>query len=162
MSNLISSIEKFFVSENLKKFNNACFFLCRTDGILIYKYIPSGFSGDPNSFGALIGGVWQASKALSSYIPEEKGPEIFRLSFDTISRGVYILPINCDGNEYYFASIYNDEINPGQLKNKIRKILLNLESYLDDNSVKNELLTDSNYLFRDITDEEMDQLFNFK
>jgi predicted regulator of Ras-like GTPase activity (Roadblock/LC7/MglB family) len=168
IQNLIPSfVHSFFKScEVDHRLNRYSFFLIRQDGVVLYNNNELDNKLDKSSVGALIGGVWQASKALSNFIPTEKTDEIFRLSFDTSSRGVYILPINVYEEELFLGLIYFDEVNPGLVKNKIRDLGNALTNYLESelkNNKKNNSnkKSDADYLFMDITDGEMDKIFSF-
>jgi len=123
----------------------------------------------------LLGGVWQASKALSDFIPqtqeskqaEHSFGEEFRLSFDTSSKGVYIVPLKILDEELFLGLIYFDEVNPGSIKSKTRELALKLSESLETQiksqnthkSVEGKKIND--FLFDDITDAEMDHLFSF-
>ncbi|HLE09710.1 MAG: hypothetical protein A2504_02120 [Bdellovibrionales bacterium RIFOXYD12_FULL_39_22] len=168
-SNFQTIIAKFFDGYDLEKsLKQNSIYLCRNDGILLYtctgkKMAPSL---DDVSIGALLGGVWQAAEALASFIPtkamSDRNPPVYRLSFDDSSQGVYILPITHQAQKYYLSLSYAQEINPGQLKANFRKLGEDLNKFLDKKKMAN-IVTDKkdNLLFNNITDEEMDSLFNF-
>lgn len=164
-------IEQFFKSCEIdEKLNRYSFFLIRNDGVILYHNENIKNSLSKSSIGALLGGVWQAAKALSSFIPRDSTDpsldEGYRLSFDTTSQGVYIVPAKVFSEEFYLGLIYFDEVNPGQIKNKIRGIALGFSEYMEhelknhpvaETATKNKKNTD--YLFNDISDVEMDQVF---
>lgn len=149
-----------FFSDIVLSDNNQIF-LCRNDGVLLYQRGSISKNLDSHSVGALIGGVWQAAKALASFIPNESKRDGFRLSFDTSDKGVYILPFEMDGHEYYLGHIFYEEQNPAKIKSVIRKILNDLEKYLETDK-PNTKQGDNNeqYLFKDISDQEMDDIFS--
>lgn len=162
-------VESFFKScEVDNKLNRYSFFLIRQDGVVLYHNNNLGNHLSKSSIGALLGGVWQASKALSDFIPSKKEDEIFRLSFDTSSQGIYILPIKVYDEELFLGLIYFDEVNPGLIKSKIRDMATSFTEYMHfelknyvnkqpTKTAKNK----NDYLFDDITDDEMDKLFSF-
>jgi predicted regulator of Ras-like GTPase activity (Roadblock/LC7/MglB family) len=72
--------------------------LVRDDGIVIYSNNQDEFLS--SSIGALSSGLWQAATSLIQYIENNKSNE-FRLTFDTSSSGVYILPISLVNSKCY-------------------------------------------------------------
>jgi hypothetical protein len=168
IQNLIPKyVESFFKScEVDKKIERYSFFLIRQDGVVLYHNNDLGNSLSKSSIGALLGGVWQASKALSEFIPKNDNQDMFRLSFDTSSQGIYILPIQVFDEELFLGLIYFDEVNPGFIKNKIRDMATSLSEYLhfeleNHLSKKTKSNNKEDYLFDNITDAEMDKLFHF-
>ena len=161
-----SCVEKFFKSCDIdEKLNRYSFFLIRYDGVVLYHNNNLGNSLSKSSIGALLGGVWQAAKALSTFIPKEESKEGYRLSFDTSDQGVYVVPISVESEELYLGLIYHDEVNPGFIKNKIREMASSFGEYLEHelketNYFKNTK-TKNDYLFGEISDSEMDRLFAF-
>ncbi len=155
-------IKDFFKSKESELPFYTCVF--RNDGVVIYK---NSSKIDESSIGALMGGVWQAATALASFIPEEKKiqnnhSEIFRFSFDTSSSGIYILPLKFDKFEYYLGVIYCNEINPGFLKNKMRDLSLKFFAHVSERyKPENKTVTTSRsqFLFTEISDEEIDKMF---
>ena len=169
IQNLIPKyVEVFFKSCNVdNKLNKYSFFLIRQDGVVLYHNNNLGNSLSKSSIGALLGGVWQASRALADFIPKKNEKsnnheeEIFRLSFDTSSQGIYILPIKIYNEELFLGLIYFDEINPGLIKNKIREMALSFTEFME-HELKNKIdIQREEFLFSDITDAEMDNLFSF-
>ena len=154
-----------FLDEYLEKgaMNNFSVFVCRQDGHLVYNRDHMNMGVEQSAIGALLGGVWQAASTLASFIPnaEENEPEqnVFRLSFDTSSKGIYILPFLHDGEKYSLGLLYKDEINPGFLKSRLRDLLMKMTLEMGNLKLK-RIKTGKNYLFNDITDEEMDKVFN--
>ena len=138
-------------------------FLCRMDGVVLFSETGNMREEDVTHIGALLGGVWQAASALAAFMPNNNLQDQFRLSFDTASRGIYILPVEHEEKVYYMGFTYQDEINPGLVKAKARVLALKLCEYLEKNYkaiiIKSESKAD--FLFSDITDSEMDQLFPF-
>lgn len=140
-------------------------FMVRQDGLMIYHKNGLGDKIEPNSIGALLGGLWQAAQALAGFIPDVQESESFRLSFDTSSQGLYVQPIMIEKESYYLGLLFADEINPAQIKAKLRLLSRNFLQYLESelDGLKDEGVRDDgeDYLFKNITDEEVDKLFRF-
>lgn len=142
-------------------------FLCRGDGLVIFQH------GDISKedficVGALIGGTWQASYKLSSYLDDQMREEDFKLDFSSHDSGFYLLPVNYKKDSFYLGMIYNQEMNPAKLKNKFRiardhlvQLLQERKSDEINKDVKNVDYTKEGFLFKNITDDEMDKLFSF-
>jgi hypothetical protein len=151
------------------KINRFSFFMIRSDGVVLYHNNNLADQFSKSSIGALLSGVWQASKALAQFIPQKNTGEGFRLSFDTTSQGIYIVPISTDLEELYLGLIYYNEVNPGLIKNKMRDMALSFSDFLNQEikdqkkiaEVSNNVFDKNEYLFADISDAEMDRLFAF-
>ena len=155
-----STFTKFF---NTTKFDldysRISIFILRKDGVIVHS-ISDKAQGEISSIGALLGGVWQAAEALSDFIPNKSEGVEFRLGFDSTRDGVYLLPINVFDTVYYLGVIYHGAVNPGQLKSRVRSIAFKLEPFLEANAdIKNKIK--NQFLFDDISNDEMDQLFAF-
>ena len=146
------------------KLNNTQHFLFRNDGICFFSN--SEEKNLSQNLTALMTGVWQASKAMFDFLPEQmKGQEAeFKLSFETSSQGVFIQPLQGTSETFYYGVIYSEILNPGPLKQKIR----NIKSKLHQVIIEFEQSTPSNtqrsdkgedYLFKDISDDEIDNIF---
>ncbi len=155
-------IEEFFLSFDVdQRLNRFSFFLIRQDGVILYQNKKDKLI-NTHSIGALLGGVWQASHALSEFIPSKSKEVDYRLSFDTSSDGIYIVPIDTVTDKFYLGLIYYNELNPGFLKSKIRDIATSLAEYLlMQKVVKKDNLKIEKPLFENITDAEMDRIFSF-
>lgn len=161
--------EKFFKSCEIDdKLNRYSFFLIRHDGVVLYHNQNIDNSLSQSSIGALLGGVWQAARALAAFIPEGKdkseNEDGYRLSFDTASQGVYVVPIKIYSEEFYLGLIYHSEVNPGAIKNKIRGIASSFTIYMENELKAHPMATSQDkkkneYLFNDITDNEIDRAF---
>lgn len=134
-------------------------FVTREDGITIYDTIQDATT---TSVAALVSGVWQASEALMGLVRNDRDVMDFRLGFDTSSQGIYLFPFSLSGNRYFLGAIYNDCLNPGQLKRQVAMLKeeLSLEYANEEVSTESTNMTRDGYLFHDITDEEMDRLFS--
>lgn len=152
-------IEKMkFVVDTKKTGINARMFITREDGITIYDTVQDKTT---SSVSALVSGVWQASEALMGMVHPEQNVFEFRFAFDTSSRGVFLFPITVQGKKYFLGTIYNNYVNPGQLKHQVSLIKEELERLLPEAApVKAVSATRTGYLFQDISDEEMDRLFS--
>lgn len=166
INNIPKYVETFFKSCEIdEKLSRYSFFLIRYDGVVLYHNNNLANSLSKSSIGALLGGVWQAARALADFIPKEEAKEGYRLSFDTSSQGVYIVPITVGTEELYLGLIYHDEVNPGFIKNKIREMATSFGEFLEQElktiSNKKQTTSENKFLFGDITDSEMDQMFAF-
>lgn len=139
---------------------NHAVFMFRYDGIPIYS---SSSTLDLDSIGALLAGAWQASFCLSDFFGERiESDEYFRFNFDTSSSGVYALPLELNTNKYYLGIIFKNEDNPALVKARLRNLLALLKKELVGTDVeKPQKYNREEYLFRNITDEEIDRLFSF-
>ncbi len=150
-----NKINNFFENKKFKFVSEII--ILRTDGISLY----SNFSNTEKETlaGALTCSLWQAAKALSEQVLVKKGD--YRLAFDTTTSGIYILPIKLANKEYYICTFWKDQKVPAQLKNEVRKIKDELESFLEGNNIVQEENREG-FLFQNITDAEMDDLFSMK
>jgi hypothetical protein len=161
--NIKETITSFFVENDFDKISQHIS-LVRKDGIVIYSN--EGDSFKSSSLGALSGGLWQAAKSMMNYIGDNEEQQ-FRLSFDTSSSGLFILPITVGNSECYLVSIYQDALNPAKIKQQLKNLVFLLEMYIRDESfgVSSESTIEKNnneregYLFSDISDEEIDRMF---
>jgi predicted regulator of Ras-like GTPase activity (Roadblock/LC7/MglB family) len=166
MSTFIKNlILKFNHEVNNLKLSGNSYFILREDGVLIHHHGSSNLSFDPNSISALMAGAWQAASTLADQLEaEKKNSEEFRMSFDNSSCGVYILPVTIDEREYFLGTIYNNTVNPGALKSKLRTLakkvadgsVVSTKGHRDttDNTAKGE------YLFKNISDDEISAIFS--
>ena len=155
-SEMIDYLDEYLSGGALDRFS---VFVCRQDGVVLYKKDGIGLSVSHSSVGALLGGVWQAASTLASFLPESEKKEIFRLSFDTSSTGVYILPFQMKNNDYYLGLLYNDELNPGFIKNRLRDLMMRLEEYLAE-FAEEARKEENDILFENITDDEIEAIFS--
>lgn len=162
MMNINLFIKQFFIENEYQKLANRVVVL-RGDGIDLYSNIEDKF--ETSSICALVAGLWQAAKSLSSFISTNNDFFEFRLGFDTSSSGLYVLPFNFRENEYYICAIYKESDNPALLKRHLRLLKQNLETFLsaiefEPKVNKSTSIQREGYLFNNITDEEMDKLFS--
>ena len=125
----------------------------RKDGIALYTNHDQG-----TTIGALASGIWQAALALTRYA-DDSDEKIFRLSFDTSSSGVYILPIQFKKEMLYIATVFKNEINVGKVKNNLKQLQLELQNFMNTQLEFGENAREG-YLFENISDAEINSLFN--
>lgn len=112
-------------------------FMLREDGIGLYDSIKDSSS---SSISALSSGMFQASEALMKIIDPLSDRSIFRLSYDTSSEGIFILPIRLLDKTYFLGVIYKDCLNPGQLKHQVSQLKNKIEQTFKDSGSEDRLL----------------------
>ena len=157
MVNLNLLVNQFFTENEYDKLASKMV-VVRNDGINVYSNIENSF--ETSSIGALVSGVWQAASSLSSMTRDQAEQDEFRLSFDTSLNGLHILPLRILGEIYFICAIFSEEENPAKLKRYIRLLRDNLEVYLSELSYDDNQNREG-YLFTNISDSEMDNLFSF-
>lgn len=148
------------VLEPKKAAIKARLFVTREDGITVYDSVQDQTT---TSVAALVSGVWQASEALMGMVQKDNNIMDFRLGFDTSSQGIYLFPFSHSGKRYFLGAIYGDCLNPGQLKRQIAMIKIELDRLFESEPLKVESKTKTSredFLFQDISDEEIDRLFS--
>ncbi len=148
---------------HLDVFLKSSLYLVRRDGLVLYSS-GSERKEETQSIGALLGGLWQAAEALSGFVPDAKlDREPFRLSFDSSSKGIFVLPLVLGKEDYFISVIFNETINPAPLKNKLRSLKNHLKEFEEKIILKENKpnFESDNYLFQNITDEEMDNIFSY-
>ena len=160
LENLPKLAEEFFTEvADITHLKDSSLFLCRSDGVPLYVKNELSSEFDSSSVGALLGGVWQAARAMASFIPNTNDEDVFRLSFDTSNKGIYIVPIRLGDDEVYLGMIYFNEINPGMIKSKLREMSWRFSEFWSMTEF-GSLEKIDNTLFNNITDEEMENLFS--
>lgn len=155
----LNKVVKQFIEENeYQKLTNKIIIL-RRDGICVYSNIKS--QHESASMGALMGGLWQAGEALLKLTHKDPQFLSFRLGFDTSSDGLYILPLKVDDQMYFLGGVFSDKNNPAKLKQQLRLLKDNLEMYLGEHAPEISEEKRDGFLFNEISDEEMDNLFSF-
>jgi len=136
---------------------NARLFVTREDGITIYDSVQDKTT---TSVSALVSGVWQASEALMGLAHPEQEIMEFRFGFDTSSHGIYLFPFEISGKRYFLGAIYQKCLNPGLLKRQISLIKEEVDLLFKNSPVVKEIKNErEGFLFKEITDEEIDRLF---
>lgn len=160
LENLPKLAEEFFTEvADVTHLKNSSLFLCRSDGVPLYVKNELSSDFDSSTVGALLGGVWQAARAMASFIPSSDEEDVFRLSFDTSNKGIYIVPITLGTDEVYLGMIYFNEVNPGMIKSKLREMSWRFSEFWGMSEISTFDKVDSS-LFNNITDDEMDNLFS--
>jgi len=155
--NLNATIKKFIHENNFQKLSERIVII-RYDGISIYSNAQDDF--ESATICALVSGLWQAAKQLNTLIDNDNDFFEHRLSFDTTANGLYILPIKIFKEEYFVCSLYKDISNPAKLKRDLRQLKEKLELHLEGVVVEQKI-DRSGYLFKNITDEEIDKIFEY-
>lgn len=151
--NLNSHLKNFFFENEYDRLAENISII-RKDGIPIFSN-----NGEASvTTGALVGGLWQASESLSSQVVGSDSFSEFRLAFDCSDKGIYILPLSIFEETYFLSVIFKNENNPGKLKNQMRLIKSNIEIYMSSFKRTKNVYREG-YLFEDITDEEIDRMF---
>lgn len=134
-------------------------FVTREDGITVYDSVQNQTT---TSVSALVSGVWQASEALMGLAHPNQNIMEFRLGFDTSSQGIYLFPFSLSGKRYLLGAIYQDCLNPGQLKRQIAMIKEEMDRLFEAERAtpsKKAAPGREGFLFREISDAEIDRLF---
>lgn len=156
---MIVKIKEYF-SRYDDAFDTESIVLLRSDGISLYSRLNQN-KLDASTIGALSSGLWQAARALGSHHVNNKASE-FRLSFDTSGSGVYILPIATGSDELYLCALYENLVNPAMFKRNLQLIAQGLEEILKKQTIIKKIPKErEDFLFENISDEEMDVLFKF-
>ena len=139
---------------------NARLFVSRDDGITIYDSVQNQTT---TSVSALVSGVWQASEALIGLTQSSQDVMEFRLGFDTSSQGIYLMPFMLFEKKYFLGAIYHECVNPGQLKRQVIMIKKEMERLFEKDPAQNKKVKPSSreeFLFQEITDDEINRLFS--
>ena len=156
--NLNAAIKLFFNENDFQKLSDRILII-RSDGLTLYSNVQNNFENATTS--ALVSGLWQAAKSLNSMVKSEEDFQDFKLSFDSRENGLFIMPFLLNKEEYYLCTIYKEVMNPAKLKRDMRLVKENLEVFLKDFSFDLESAEGrESFLFKDITDEEMNRLFD--
>lgn len=161
--------DKFFgQSSTGKQLAKHWVFVFRVDGHLLYGNAPKDVS---HTYSALLTGAWHSSYALLESLGQKENDG--RLSLEMGDHGMMVCPLHVTRSKLFLGVIYKDVENPGKLKAQLRLATLELESAvkgvgveieqtpLKKNIPKLDISDRNDFLFKDITDEEMDSLFNF-
>lgn len=140
------------VNEPIEKFlkNNDCktIGLVRGDGVLIEG---CEFSSGNHHIGALVGGIYQASSELAKSLGQSDDSII---SYGNSKEGFYISQLIINQQNYYLYTSYHELLNPAKLKWNFKKLINEVSSYYSKGDDVNH-----DYLFRDISDEEINKMF---
>lgn len=138
-------------------------FVCRKDGVCLFEEL--GGSTTSQTLGALIAGMWQAAESVNA-LDEKLSVDDYVLQFSTSNRGIVVYPLQIENQVLLLAVLFDNELAPGRLKNSCRMLRDNLEyDYQDFNDLYGRKLIEEkhheNFLFSNISDREIDQLFSF-
>jgi hypothetical protein len=152
------------ILQSKKEILNTRLFVTREDGIMLFDSVMDASS---SSVSALVSGVWQAASALMNIVqPDTNEALMYRFGFDTSASGIILLPLEIEGKNYYLGAIYKDCLNPGFLKRQVtlikEEIIRISEITPEKKALKSENHLRHGFLFDEITDAEMDQLFSIK
>ena len=152
MDNLV---REFFANQDLEKFlNHGAIIISRLDGIPLCTYEVSDKGWEENSLSALAAASWQAAENIIKVFGNDNSDE-YRFSFDTSSSGFYILKLSSN-SDLVISYIYTNEDNPGKAKSQFRSLKDELDDYITNNQTVDAR---EQFLFDEISDDEVDQLF---
>jgi hypothetical protein len=130
-------------------------FILRKDGICLYSnFSRKGFE----STIALMAGMWQASEALGEFanLENEEG----RICFESSSSGIIIHKF-LNNSDLIYAVQYKNVLNPGFFKMKLKRLIKAVDLELES-SIREVIVTNDNeFLFSEISDDEINRIFNF-
>tara|TARA_R110002049_G_scaffold260900_1_gene436978 strand:+ start:32 stop:523 length:492 start_codon:yes stop_codon:yes gene_type:complete len=146
--------EKVLDIELPKKLKAHHVLISNRDGVCLY----SNNNRDINTnMSALLGGVWQASMALID-LNNFKTRNELKLGFDDGETGFCIVQITIATRPCYACLVFKNEIAPGALRSALR---LWCDKIADALVEWKPAAHRSGYLFKDVTDDEIDRLFGF-
>lgn len=135
-------------------------FIVRRDGLMVWEHQTGPQS---QALAALCSGVWEAAFAMAQAAGTTTRPQGFRLVFDDAAAGVLVFPMTVDNQLYYLGGVYHGCTNPGRLRRQVQMLKDNVEAALTSTGAvvaPSPVANDrEGYLFKDITDAEMDRLF---
>lgn len=161
MDNLEELIHNFFKEyAGLEGLKDAAIVIARRDGVPLYAYKGFKSTWNESTASALISGMWQAAETLTQFIPTNEN-EDFRFSYETSTRGVFIVELKGNFDSLYLTYMYFNQDNPAKMKSRIRNLQNKLSLYIDENFEIGVAKQTSNdvFLFSNISDAEMDNLF---
>jgi hypothetical protein len=151
-------------SSVVKEMKNLNIYFLRSDGILIYSLEKNTeFSCDQRSLGALISGIGQAALSVMELIKAKDFSHEFnrfKFSFETSDCGLFLLPIKNKEDVFFMAVVYEKQVNPAALKNKLRNVFFSFIKGLEGMNTTETNKKNEN-LFENITDDEINELFSF-
>ena len=154
--NLIKVIENH--SKEFSELEGEFVFL-RMDGVMLWN----NFSEKKNiqELSALSAGLWQSACSLANYSENHSMNKV--LNFGTSSSGLLAQDIASGEKNYLLLMKYNNVLNPSKVKLRFRGLKQAIEDslYLEGKKTPSSSSVNSVQPFKDITDEEMDNLFSF-
>ncbi len=131
-------------------------FIIRADGTLLF----SDGNTKGHSLSALMGGMWQAAQHTFKSLDKNENQNELKLSFGDADSGIFMTLIR-EHDPLYLSCIYKNILNPGLLRNELRILSLLMQEIVKlDKNIKNTKKDE--YLFNNITDNEIDKLFTFE
>lgn len=160
-NNFSAMADSFFLqNQNKLKHNDLKIIIFRNDGTVLHCSSKIERT-ELASMGALLGGLWQSARQLSTFVVASETDIDFRLSFDNSANGVYVIPMK----GFMIATLYSQTINPGKLKQEIKKLAIRFQDFLEEDrsrSIKKDSkIKKAGLLFNNISDDEVDNLFSF-
>ncbi|MCR9205226.1 MAG: hypothetical protein NXH75_11645 [Halobacteriovoraceae bacterium] len=137
-------------------FEKVTVFLITKDGQVLEK-LGNIWEGDTASLGALFVGILEASEAVKESVTGDTEGEM-DLSYSSSKTGFFILKPTENNPDIFWAFLYKEAVNPGKIRVYGKKLRdhFNQIKILEKHSPKSD-----KDLFKNITDEEMDNLFSF-
>jgi hypothetical protein len=115
---------------------------------------------DIQSLGALLVGMWQASEAVGDFLSGSAEKDL-TLSFQSSNKGFFLLRPTEKNKEVFWGVLFESEVNPGKIKLYAKK----MRSFYDEikiiESKDMNNTQDGEFLFQNITEDEVDKLFSF-
>ena len=139
----------------------------RRDGHLLYSNASSEVA---HTYTALLTGAWHSAQALMENDQQRLQEDQGRLSFEFNLGGMMVSPFHIEKMKLFLGVLYTNEESPGKLKANLRLAVMELENIKNQGfsaesraQVLNNVssLGRDEYLFKDITDKEIDNLFHF-
>jgi hypothetical protein len=115
---------------------------------------------DIQSLGALLVGMWQASEAVKGFMDTSPNDDL-NLAFQSSNGGFFILRPGVKNKNVFWGLLFENETNPGKVKLYFKKLRDHFEAIEILPAKNKEDEGDGSYLFRDITEDEVDKLFSF-
>jgi hypothetical protein len=110
--------------------------------------------------GALLVGMWQASEAVGDFLSGSAEKDL-TLSFQSSNKGFFLLRPTEKNKEVFWGVLFESEVNPGKIKLYAKK----MRSFYDEikiiESKDMNNTQDGEFLFQNITEDEVDKLFSF-
>ncbi len=115
---------------------------------------------DIQSLGALLVGMWQASEAVKGFMDTSQTDDL-NMSFQSSHSGFFILRPGERNPNVFWGLLFENETNPGKIKLYFKKLRDHFEGVEILPAKNKDDEGDGSYLFKDITEDEVDKLFSF-
>lgn len=90
---------------DLRGLKDAAIIITRRDGVPLYAHKGYSAKWSVQTASALVGGMWQAAETLTQFIPLNDKEE-FRFSYETSTRGIFIVELMGDFDSLYLTYMY--------------------------------------------------------